>query len=93
MENENPVSIPYIVHEAEMARAERMQRRLWVLCIIIFLALVGTNAGWIIYESQFIDEISIESSSEGGGDAYGTLISGNGSTVNYGERESNEEKN
>ena len=67
MENENPVSIPYIVHEAEMARAERMQRRLWILCLIIFLALVGTNAGWIWYHAQFEEiEVTQEADTEQG---------------------------
>ena len=48
-------TIPYFVHEGEMARMERVNRRLWILCLVIFLALVGTNAGWIYYESQFED--------------------------------------
>lgn len=47
--------VPYYVYEGEQARAERHIKRLWILCIIIFLALIGTNAGWIIYESQFED--------------------------------------
>lgn len=50
-------SVPYIVHEGAMARLERTNRRLWILCIIMFLALVITNAGWIYYESQFTEEV------------------------------------
>ena len=53
MEGKN--AVPYIVHEGEMARAERHIKRLWILCIIIFLALIATNAGWLYYESQFED--------------------------------------
>ena len=49
--------IDYIVHESILARQERNIRRLWILCIIIFLALIGTNAGWIYYESQWQDEV------------------------------------
>lgn len=45
--------IPYIVYEGTMARFERIIRRLWIVCIILILALLGTNAGWIYYESQF----------------------------------------
>lgn len=52
-----PEPIPYIVFEGEMARQERSIKRLWALCIIIFLCLIATNTGWIIYESQFEDEV------------------------------------
>lgn len=81
--------IPYFVHEGAMARMERTNKRLWILSIIIFLALVFTNAGWIYYESQFIEEVTIDSNSEGGGNAYGTMISGDGSMVTYGPSKDN----
>lgn len=45
--------VPYIVHEGAMARQERTIKRLWILVILIIVLLVGTNAGWIWYESQF----------------------------------------
>lgn len=50
--------IPYMVHESAMARLERTIRRLWILCIIIFLAFVVSNGAWIYYESQFTDEVT-----------------------------------
>lgn len=53
MEEKNNNSVPYVVHESAMARQERTIKRLWILCIIVFIALVGTNAGWIWYETQF----------------------------------------
>lgn len=46
-------SVPYIVHEGMLARQERTIKRLWVLCIVIFLCFVGSNAAWIWYESQW----------------------------------------
>lgn len=45
--------IPYFVHEGEVARLERTIKRLWILCIIIFVAFVLSNAAWIYYEAQF----------------------------------------
>ena len=45
--------VPYFVHEGIMVRQERTIKRLWILCIIIFLAFVGSNAAWIYYESQW----------------------------------------
>ena len=44
--------VPYIVHESILARMERTIKRLWILCIIMFLSLVISNAAWIYYESQ-----------------------------------------
>jgi len=51
--DENNLSVPYIVHEGDMTRLERTNRRLWILSIMLVLLLVGTNAGWIYYENQF----------------------------------------
>lgn len=63
-------TVSYIVHEGAMARQERTIKRLWILCIIIFLALIGTNAGWIYYESQWQEETvtqEIQQDADGGG--------------------------
>ena len=75
--------IPYIAFESTTARQERTIKRLWILCIILIVALLGTNAGWIYYEKQFEDvEVTqeVEATSDGdsdlnintiGGDYYG----------------------
>ena len=67
--------IDYIVHESILARQERNIKRLWILCIIIFMALVGTNAGWLWYESQFVDEVVTQDVDTGDGAA---IVSGIG---------------
>ena len=83
MEDKTKVeSVPYVVHEGAMARQERTIKRLWILCLVMFLALVGTNAGWIYYEAQFETVVSdvrqdIDSgdgnvTAVGIGDIYGT---------------------
>ena len=74
--------IPYIAHEEDMTRMERTIRRLWILAIILIVALIGTNAGWIYYEGQFQDiSTSVEQEVDTGegdanvigvGDYYGT---------------------
>jgi len=56
--DENNLNVPYIVHEGDMARLERTNRRLWILSIMLVLLLVGTNAGWIWYENQFQDVVT-----------------------------------
>ena len=65
--------IPYIAFEGEMARAERQVKRLWILCIILVVLLVSSNALWIWYESQFevVDTTTVtqELDASDGGDA------------------------
>lgn len=86
-----PESVPYIVHESEMARMERVNKRWFIAWLITFLLLIGCVVGFIWYEAQYVDEVTetIETSDEGGGNAYGTIISGDGSEVNYGASEGN----
>lgn len=57
---ESRQTVPYIVHEADMARQERTIKRLWILAIMLVVLLVGSNCAWIWYESQFTDEIVTE---------------------------------
>lgn len=84
MEDRIVNSVPYVVHESSMSRMERTVKRLWILCIIMFSALIITNIAWFVYESQF--EEVVETTQEiqqdidtgngdavvaGVGDAYG----------------------
>lgn len=50
---DNDKMIPFIAYESATARQERTIKRLWILCIILIAALLGSNAGWIYYESQW----------------------------------------
>lgn len=73
-ETKMPVDVPYIVHESEVARLERITKRLWILCIIIFMAFVISNCLWLYYESQWEDVVTTQTitqdlSADGGGDA------------------------
>ena len=72
-------SIPYVVHEGEMARQEWTIKRLWILCIIIFLAFVISNGAWIWYENQFMDEVTITQENE---DGYNNYIGNDGNITN-----------
>ena len=42
-----PESVPYIVHEASMARMERNINRLWITVLVLIVMLVATNGAWI----------------------------------------------
>lgn len=58
------VSVPYVVHEAEVSRQERQIKRMWVALIVLIVALFLTNMAWIGYESQF-ETISYEQDGDG----------------------------
>lgn len=53
MDDKNSVTIPFYVHEDVVTRMDRTNKRLWILCIILIAVLLGTNAGWLYYESQW----------------------------------------
>ena len=57
-------------YEEHESRHEREKQRPWVLCLILVVLLVATNAMWIIYESQFdvvetTEEIVVDAEGEG----------------------------
>lgn len=93
MDGEKTAAIPYYAHEGAMARMERTNKRLWILLLILIIALIGTNAGWIYYESRFIDTeytVRVEQDSGDGGENTFTgnslkLIGGD----DYGEADNN----
>ena len=70
-------------HEKEMTRMETANKRWFIICIILILLLVGTNAGWMIYESQFTDVAMTQEVDAGEGDA--TVFGVGIGDVNYGE--------
>lgn len=63
MEKEK-TNVPYVVFEGEMARAERRDKRQWVVIIALIFALLASNIGWLVYESQF-DTYSYSQDGEG----------------------------
>lgn len=78
--------VPYIVHESEMARLERIIKRQFVLIVIALCFLVGTNVCWIAYKNQFEDVETTEVTQDldsGNGDAIindGVHINGESTT-------------
>lgn len=62
-----PKDIPYIAYEAAQSRLERIIKRLWITTIILIVLLVGTNALWLWYESQYeYYEVTQEAENESG---------------------------
>lgn len=89
MTENNIMMIPFHAHEMDMGRAERSNHRLWAIIIILIVALLGTNAGWLVYESQFTDEV-VTIEQEGQTDDGGNnIFNGTGEMTIYGESEAN----
>ena len=65
--------------ELSIAMAERTIKRLWILCITIFLAFVISNVCWIVYENSFEDLVITQDNADG----YNSFI-GNDGDINYG---------
>ncbi len=73
-----PENVPYIVHESAMARMERVNKRLWITVILLIVLLVGSNLGWMYYESQFEDVKITQENADG----YNNFIGNDGDIIN-----------
>lgn len=80
--------------DKEVEKWHKAWKTTFIALIVAVCIIIGGIVGFIYYEAQFEDVVTetIETSTEGGGNAYGTLVSGDGSVVNYGESQSNTDK-
>lgn len=65
------------IHEMYLASLERTIRRWWILCILLAVMLVGSNAAWLYYESQFV-ETSVTQEATADGESDISIINGDG---------------
>ena len=85
MEVNTPGNVPYIVHEAAMARNERNVKRMIVAIVTAIALLFASNALWLWAWMQY-DYASYEAITDDGGDA--NIIGNDGDIYNgYGEAE------
>lgn len=98
IEDDKPIpadyNIPYFVHQENMNRMDmshkRVEKWLVALCVVIFIALIGTNGAWMWYENQFEDVVTETYTAET--DQGGTAIAnGDGSVVVNGESDIHED--
>ena len=82
-------SVQYVA-ESHAARLERSNKRMFILCVILIVALLATNGLWFWYESQFetVNTTSIEAEQDGAG----VNIVGAGD-VNYGAESTDNQNN
>ena len=71
-------TVSYITFEGEMTRMERTNHRLWILCILMLVSLLGTNGAWIWYESSFEEVVITQDNTRG----YNNYIGGDGDITN-----------
>lgn len=79
--------IPYIAHESDMARMERINKRLWIALILTILIATVSNGLWFYRESQFEDTVitqEVEQENDNGYNNFvgGDLINGNAESEN-----------
>ena len=84
-----PENVPYIVHEASMARMERQIKRLWIAVIVAVCLLFASSAifayAWLQYDYSSEETIYQQ-------DVEGTNIIGDSNEVdNYGAESDNSE--
>ena len=89
-------TIPFFVHEAAMARMERINRYWFIAFLVAVAILFVTNAAWIVYEAQYSTYAVEQAVDTGAGDAYVTGIGdvsyGESAPANYRPREENQQQ-
>jgi hypothetical protein len=71
-------------YEIAIGALHGQAKRLFILCVVLIIALIGSNAGWLWYESQFVNEETTVTQEVDNGDGETTVI---GIGDNYGESE------
>ena len=87
--NSTPASVPYVVHESAMARAERVIKRQWVAIVLLICMLFGAFGLFVWYESLYE---TIDYSYDYSRDGQGTNIIGNDNEVDNGAKIKNTSK-
>lgn len=86
------VSVPYVVHEAEVSRQERQIKRMWIALIVLIAALFLTNLTWIgVFSSYDYESTSEEIIYQQDGE--GTNIIGDSNEVNNGAENNDTQEN
>lgn len=50
--------VPFKVYESAQARADDRFKKMWIIIITLIVLLVGSNFGWLVYESQYQDVVT-----------------------------------
>ena len=82
MAEREPISVPFVVYESATEKADRQQKRLVVIIVILIGLLFLTNALWLIAWNSYdyVDEYSVDVDADDGGNA--NYIGNNGDIYN-----------
>lgn len=72
-ENAN-VTVPYVVHEATVARQERQTKRMWIALIVAVALIFASNAIWLYAWMQYdysSEEIIVDAEDNGNANYIG----------------------
>lgn len=72
-ENTN-VTVPYVVHEATVARQERQIKRMWIALIVAVALIFASNAIWLYAWMQYdysSEEIIVDAEDNGNANYIG----------------------
>ena len=75
-------TVSYYFHEEQMNRLEIHNKRLFILTLVIFVALILTNGAWIYHESLYEDVVTETYTTTTSGDKA-VFVNGTGD-LNYG---------
>ena len=53
--DKKPSNVPYAVLEDFKETAKANSLKWFIICLVLIILLVGSNIGWLVYESQFED--------------------------------------
>ena len=82
------MNVPYVVHEATVARQERQIKRMWIALIVAIAIIFASNAIWLYAWMQY-DYESYEITADG--DSNANYIGQDGNIYNGGYNQSEEE--
>ena len=86
-----PEPVPFLTHEKDMARMERVNFHQWIVILVLIVALVASNVGWVIYENQFEDVVTTVSQENESG--YNNYIGNDGDIYNGEANDNSQEEN
>lgn len=92
--DKKPSNVPYAVLEDFKETAKANGLKWFIVCLVLIILLVGSNIGWLVYESQFeaIEETYTEDYDIEANDNGNAIYNDDGSVV-VGEDKSNENQN
>ena len=83
-------TISSVDHQYDMARLERIIKRLWIIVIVLLILFAGTNVLWIYEWNQYDYSDIVVDSNDGGNANY--LQAGANGVINNGQSDSQNEK-